>query len=198
MCQVVVDMRYRTVGGTGPRSSRYCIDRRGGIDMNILLLLLVLPVGYGAWRAWRRSPVATIKTNLKVTAAVVLWVGGMVGGLNLIFLLWPGDSSNSGLPMVLTIMVPLVGCVGLIYSVLRMTDRYFVKAPKGAVRVSVHRRKLYSKWKPVAIVLAFITCPALFPAGYIWMDAAIFDAIFLLIAAMFLIGLYIKTNRLDR
>src|ERR1700736_1182082 len=160
--------------------------------LQIVMALMMLLAGAGAWRAWRRSPVYSTKKTLQAAGAFLLAVAFIV-----VMTEWIVGEKPAGQSLVagsiLMVIVSMAAAAGGIVVVLRITDHYFVRLPASVARVHFHRRKVLGWVKRAGIGLLVVVVPFLFfPFWRIL--GAVFGGFYLLIALILLLSLYAKAG----
>ena len=140
--------------------------------MQIPLLIFVVLTIVGAFSAWRRSPLYSFKTTLKLAGCFILIVA--VGGAAL-FAIATGLVNRS--PVVLGIAVFLaiivLSCRSSIL-VVRITDAHVAQLPASVKLVSINRHKVRRSIWRLAILLLIATAAVLvLPADWRWLPAAV-------------------------
>jgi uncharacterized membrane protein SirB2 len=162
------------------------------IFLPLILLLLVL----GAWRAWRRSPIYSLKTNcqlagvfLAMVAAIVLVTLGIDGGP-------AGRSSAAKIALVIpAILLLLTGAIAVTF---RITDGPLAHLPRGVSVCQIHRRRLFPWVRGMTILLVIVSVTAmLVPARWMGLPLAL-GGLVLLLGTSILYPLYLKARRFDR
>jgi len=164
--------------------------------MQIVLPLVVLLIGFGAWRAWRRSPVYSVKTNLQLAGVILLMVAAIValtlGGFG-------GPASHPpASKAVLIVLAVLLVLAGFIAVVFRITEGRLAHLPAGANLVDIHRRRLFPWIRSTGMLLLGISGAALLvPSDWIALPLTL-GALVLLLGTAALYPLYLKARRFDR
>ncbi len=163
--------------------------------MQIGLALIILAITVYSARAWRRSPVYSLRATVGASAA-------LVAGLTLAVLLvleianhLPGQSPGL---IVLCCLVPVAAAVlGLAVVIVRITDGRAARPPAGTKVLNSRRRKLYPWLWVAGIVLVLLIVWALL-AGPSYADVLFAQAGLLLVVGVSLLGgLYLKARRID-
>jgi len=163
------------------------------VQIGLALFILVITV-YSA-RAWRQSPLYSLKST--VLASVALVTGLAVAVLLVLEIANHLPSQSPGL-IVLCCLVPVAAAVlGLAAVIMRITDRKAARPTAGTKALNSHRRKLYPwLWGSGIVLLLLIVWAEL--AGPLYADALYVQAgLVLVIGVSLLGGLYLKARRID-
>ena len=163
--------------------------------MQIGLAFFCLVIAIYSARAWRQSPVYSLKSTLWASVALVT-------GLALMVLLVLGianylPSQSPGM-IVLCCLVPVAAAVlGLAAVIIRITEGRAARPPIGTKALNIRRRKLYPWLWVTGIVLVLLIVWAEL-AGPSYADALFVQAgLVLVIGVSILGGLYLKARRID-
>jgi hypothetical protein len=163
------------------------------VQIGLALFCLVIAI-YSA-RAWRQSPVYSLKSTIGAGAALVT-------GLTLLVVLvleiadhLPGQSP--GVIVLCCVVVIAAVVLGLAAVIVRITDGRAAGPPAGTKALNSHRRKLYPwLWGSGIVLLLLIVWAAL--AGSLYADALfVMAGLVLVVGASLLGGLYLKARRAD-
>jgi hypothetical protein len=164
--------------------------------MQIALPLLILLIGLGAWRAWRRSPAYSVKTNLQLAGVILLMVAAIVA---LTLGVFGGPASHQpATKAVLMVLAVLLVLAGFIAVVFRITEGRLAHLPEGAHLSDVHRRRLFPWIRATGVLLLAISGAALAaPSDWIALPLTL-GGLVLLLGTSVLYPLYLKGRRFDR
>ena len=140
--------------------------------MQIALLIFCLLTMAGSFRAWRKSPLYSIKTTLKLVGGILLIVAVIAGSIIAIT-----DSSLSRSPVAEVIAslvaVIAVGCGASVFIV-RITDSHVAALPPTARLVSFNRHKIYRWiWLLVAFLLINAVAALVLPTSWQWLPVGL-------------------------
>ncbi len=163
--------------------------------MQIGLALLCLVIAIHSARAWRQSPLYSLKS---VVGAIV----ALVTGLTLVVVLvleiaYHPPSESRGVVILYCVALIAAVVLGLAVVIMRITDGRAARPPAGTKALNSHRRKLYPwMWGSGIVLLLLIVWANL--AGPSYADALFAQAALLLVVgACILGGLYLKARRTD-
>jgi hypothetical protein len=164
--------------------------------MRIILALISLLLVLGAWRAWRRSPIYSFKTNCQL-AGVFL---AMVAAIATVALEINGGHAGRSPAAKIAILIPAILLVltGSIAATFRITDGPLPHLPRGVSVYRIHRRRLFPWIRGTTILLVILTATSLLaPTAWRGLPLAL-GALVLLLATSILYPLYLKARRFDR
>jgi hypothetical protein len=169
---------------------------RKNTGLQIVLPLIVLLIGLGAWRAWRRSPVYSVKTNFQLAGVILLMVAAIVA---LTLGAFGGPASHSATSKaVLIVLAVLLVLAGFIAVVFRITEGRLANLPPGARLLNIHRSRLFPWIRSTGVLLLAISGVALLgPSDWIALPLTL-GAVVLLLGTSVLYPLYLKARRFDR
>ena len=164
--------------------------------MQIILPLFVLLSGLGAWRAWRRSPLYSLRTNFQLAGVILLMVAATVAATLGIF--GRPASHSPTIQAVLIVSAVLLVLAGFIAVIFRTTKGRLAHLPQGVRQCEVHRRGLFPWIRRTGVLLVIVSVAALLvPSDWIGLPLAL-GAVVLLLGASMLYPLYLKARRFDR
>src|ERR1700722_5022453 len=136
--------------------------------MQIALLIFCFLSIVGAFSAWRKSPLYSVKTTLKLGGAFLLIVAAVAGATYAIV-----NSSLSRSP-VAEIIASLVAVMvlgwGASIFIVRITDAHVAALPPSARLVSFNRHKIYRWiWRLVAFLLINAAASLVLPSDWKWL-----------------------------
>ena len=164
--------------------------------MQIAMLIFCFLTMAGAFRAWRKSPLFSVKTTLKLGGAVLLIVAFVAGAIYAIV-----NSSLSRSPaaeLIATFVVLIaLGCGASVFIV-RITDAHVAALPPSARLVSFSRHKIYRWiWRLVAFLLINAAASLVLPSSWQWLPVGL-GGFVLLICGPTLSIAYMMARRNDR
>jgi hypothetical protein len=164
--------------------------------MQFALLIFCLLTIVGAFSAWRKSPLYSLKTTLKLAGGFLL-IAAVVAGASLAIV--NGLVSRSpvvqGIAGFLAIMV--LGCGSSIFIV-RITDAHVAQLPPSAKLVSFNRHKVYRWiWRLVVFLLIGTVAALVVPSAWKWLPTALGGFVLLLCGPTLSI-LFMMARRNDR
>ena len=164
--------------------------------MKIVLPFLVLTIGLGAWRAWRRSRFYSLKTNAQLAAAFLLLVGGIVAIVLGSFGRSAGHTPVARLAL-MALAIILIFAI-FIATVFRITEGKQADPPQGASWSDVHGRRL-RPWigYTSALLLLDIVATVFTPPSWIALPLTL-GGIVLLLGTSVLYPLFLRARRYDR
>jgi hypothetical protein len=160
------------------------------------LLIFTFLTLVGAFSGWRKSPLYSLKTTLKLVGAYLLIVVVVMGASQV-----PVNGTISHKPVVLAIAgflaVVVVGCSSSIL-VVRITDAHVAQLPPSAKLVSFNRHKVYRWiWRLVVFLVIATTAALVLPSSWIWLPTGLGGFVLLLCGPMLSIS-YMMARRNDR
>lgn len=163
--------------------------------MQIGLALVCLVITIYSARAWRQSPVYSLKSTLGAGVALVT-------GLALVVVLVLGiadhlPGQSAGVIVLCCVVVIAAAVLGLSAVIIRITEGRAAGPPAGTKALNSHRRKLYPwLWGSGIVVLLMLVWAAL--AGPLYADALyVMTGLVLVVGVSLLGGLYLKARRTD-
>jgi hypothetical protein len=164
--------------------------------MQIALLVFCFLTIAGAFAGWRKSPLYSVKTTLKLGGGFLLIVA-VVGGTAYAIV----NSSLSRSPVAEVIAslaaVIVLGSGASILSV-RITDAHVAALPPSARLVSFNRHKVYRWiWRLVVFLLINAAASFVLPSDWKWLPEGLAGFVLLLCGPMLSIG-YMMARRNDR
>ena len=163
--------------------------------MQIGLALFCLVVTVYSARAWRRSPVYSLRATVAASAALV---AGLALAVLLVLEIANHLPSQSPGLIVLCCLVPVAAAVlGLAVVIVRITEGRAARPRAGTKALNSRRRKLYPWLWGTGIFLVLLVVWALL-AGPSYTDVLFVQAgLVLVVGASLLGGLYLKAQRID-
>jgi hypothetical protein len=164
-------------------------------NMQIIASLVVVIIGLGAWRSWRRRPVYSLKTNLQLAGVFLLMITAI---LAVTFGVVQGRSlQSSNFRAVLTVLTGLLVLTGFMSLAFRITEAR-LRLPQGAKICDLHRRRLLPWIRSTGILLVFTSTGSML-APERWSAAPlVLGAMVMLVAAAVLYPMYLQARRFDR
>jgi hypothetical protein len=163
--------------------------------MRIALLIFCFLTIAGAFSAWRRSPLYSLKTTFKLIGGFLLIVAVVAGTTQAIV---NGPLSRSPVVEAIAGFVALLAlvCASSIFIV-RITDKHVAQLPPSARLVSFNRHKI-TRWIWRLAVFLLINTAACFvlPSSWKWLPAALGSFVLFLCGPMLSIG-YMMARRND-
>jgi hypothetical protein len=164
--------------------------------MQIALLIFCFLIIVGAFAGWRRSPLYSVKTTLKLGGAFLLIVAVVAGATYAIV-----NSSLIRSPVAEIIAslvaVTVLGCGASIFIV-RITDAHVAALPASARLVSVNRHKLYRWiWRLVGFLFINAAASLVLPSDWKWLPEELAGFVLVVCGPMLSIG-YMMARRNDR
>lgn len=164
--------------------------------MQFALLIFCLLTIVGAFSAWRKSPLYSLKTTLKLAGGFLL-IAAVVAGASLAIVSGPLSRSPvvEGIAGFLAILV--LGSSASIFIV-RITDAHVAQLPPSAKLVSFNRHKVYRWiWRLVVFLLINTVAALLLPSRWIWLPIGL-GGFLLLLCGPTLSILFMMARRNDR
>jgi hypothetical protein len=159
-----------------------------------ILIFAILTIA-GAWLGWRRSPLYSRKTTLKLIGAVLLTVAAIVGA-SIAILKLPIAKSPTAQLVLMGLLIIAVG-IGATAGLIRITDSHVAQLPPSVRIVNAERHKI-QVW--ICRILAYLlisgTAILAIPSQWAWLPAAP-GVLVLLGGGPSLVALYMRARRLD-
>ena len=164
--------------------------------MQIALLIFCFLTIAGAFAGWRKSPLYSFKTTLKLGGAFLLIVAVVAGTTYAIVNSSLGRSPVAeGIAGLVTAMA--VACGASIFIV-RITDAHVAALPPSARLVSFNRHKVYRWiWRLVVFLLICAAASLALPSAWIWLPVGLGGFVLLFCGPMLSI-LFMMARRNDR
>jgi hypothetical protein len=164
--------------------------------MQIALLIFCFLTIVGSFSAWRKSPLYSVKTTLKLGGAFLLIVAVVAGAIYAIV-----NSSLSQSPVAEVIVslaaVMVLGCGASVFIV-RITDAHVAALPASARLVSFNRHKIYRWiWRLVMFLLINAVAALELPSSWKWLPEGLGGFVLLICGPMLSIAL-MMARRNDR
>lgn len=154
----------------------------------------------GAWLAWKRNPLYSAASTLRMLAVVGLSIAALV----LVIVATVNLTANSSGPVVVAAMLTVVvlGTFAMIYIIQKASTpkeaRLTTVLPAGTRLVHVHRQKIYQWVKVLAIVLAVCAVLAVLIPGNAKFAVLAVGGMALLLAVIMLPVGYVTARHFDR
>jgi hypothetical protein len=164
--------------------------------VQVAVFIFALLTIVGAFGAWRKSPLYSLRTTLRLVGAFLLTVVVVIVVSRAIV---NGTISHS--PVVQGIAgflaIVMLGCGSSIF-VVRITDSHVARLPSSAVLVSFNRHKVYRWiWRLVVFVLINAAAALALPTSWRWLPLGLGGFMVLLCGPMLSVG-YKMARRNDR
>jgi hypothetical protein len=159
--------------------------------VEIFVAIFFLLAGAGAWRAWRRNPLYSVRATLKLAGAFLAMFGVIVGLTHWISSAPARDPLQTTAIIVVAIALVVAGFSAF---VLTLSEGPLAQLPPSVVRMDFHRRRLRPWLWAGGVVLLAIAVPALFVSSAL----ILLFAFFFLMLSSVLLPLYFKASRFDR
>jgi len=168
--------------------------------MQIALLIFCFLSIAGAFTAWRRSPLYSLKTTFKLVGAFLLIVA-IVAGTTYAFV----NGALIGSPLKSPVAEGIAGFVALLalacassIFIVRITDKHVAQLPPSAMLVSFNRHKIYRWiWRLVVFLLINTAACLVLPADWKWLPEGLGAFVLFLCGPMLSIA-YMMARRNDR
>ncbi len=163
--------------------------------MQIAILLFAILSLTGAWAAWRRSPLYSHQTTLKLVAVYLVIVGVILSATPAIM---GGDLAHSPVTQAILIGLLIIGVgIGATAGIIRITDSHLAKLPLQARIVTTERHKVQRWiWRSAAYLAISGAALLVIPSGWSWLPGV--PALLVLLGAgPMLTGFYMRARRLD-
>jgi hypothetical protein len=164
--------------------------------MQIALLIFCFLTIACAFAGWRKSPLYSIKTTLKLGGGFLLIVAVVAGTAYAIV-----NSSLSGSPVaevIASLAAVIVLGSGASIFIVRITDAHVAALPPSARLVSFNRHKVYRWiWRLVVFLLINAAASLVLPSDWKWLPEGLAGFVLLLCGPMLSIG-YMMARRNDR
>lgn len=164
--------------------------------MQIALLIFCFLTIAGAYAGWRKSPLYSAKTTLKLAGAFLLIVAVVAGTTYAIV-----NSSLSRSPVaeiIASLVAVLVLACGSSIFIVRITDSHVAALPPSARLVSFNRHKVYRWiWRLVVFLLINTAAALVLPSNWTWLPEGLGGFVFLVCGPMLSI-LFMMARRNDR
>ncbi len=164
--------------------------------MQIALLIFCFLTIVGAFSAWRRSPLYSIKTTLKLAGGFLLIVAVVAGTTYAIV-----NSSLSRSPVaegIASLVAVIVLASGASIFIVRITDSHVAALPPAARLVSFNRHKVYRWiWRLVVFLLINAVAALVLPSNWQWLPEGLGGFVLVACGPMLSIS-YMMARRNDR
>lgn len=164
--------------------------------MQIALLIFCFLSIAGAFSAWRKSPLYSIKTTFKLAGGFLLIVA-VVGGS--IYAVTSSSLTQSPVAEAIASFVAVIalGCGASVFIV-RITDAHVAALPPTARLVSFNRHKIYRWiWRLAAFLLIDAIAALVLPSSWQWLPIGLGGFVLVACGPMLSIG-YMMARRNDR
>ncbi len=164
--------------------------------MQIALLIFCFLTIVGAFAGWRKSPLYSVKTTLKLAGAFLLIVAVVAGTT---FAIVNGSLSRSPVVQGIAGFVALMALAcGSSIFIVRITDAHVAALPPSARLVSFNRHKVYRWiWRLVVFLLINTAASLVLPSAWTWLPVGLGGFVLLLCGPMLSIA-YMMARRNDR
>ena len=163
--------------------------------MQIGLFIFAILTIVGAWTAWRRSPLYSVKITLKIVGVFLLIVAAIVG-VSMAILHGPIRHSPAA-QAILAVVVVIAIATGATGILIRITDAHVAQLPPSVQLVTIHRRKVHRWiWRTVVYELINAGAAVFLPSSWKWLPL-FFGGFVLLLCGPMLMGFYMRARRLD-
>ncbi len=150
----------------------------------------------GSWMGWRRSPLYSLKTTLKMVAAFVGIVAAVAGAMLAIF---SGPFEHAPVMQVILALLSVMALtVGASVILIRITDAHVAQLPPQVRLVTLHRHRI-AVWGGRFLVYLLVMAAAslVVPAEWLWLPSML-GGFPLLVCGPMLAILYMMARRNDR
>jgi hypothetical protein len=164
--------------------------------MQIALLIFCFLTITGAFTAWRRSPLYSLKTTFKLAGGFLLIVGVVAGTT---YAIVNGSLSRSPVAEGIAGFVALLALAcGSSIFIVRITDKHVAQLPASARLVSFNRHKIYRwMWRLTVFLLINTVACLVLPSAWKVLPAALGGSVLFLCGPMLSIA-YMMARRNDR
>jgi hypothetical protein len=163
--------------------------------MQILLALFCAGIALYAWQSWRRNPLYSLKSTLKIAAVTLLGLALTIVLVLLIAFRLPGNSFAVMLMSIMALISTIT--LGMVAASVRITDGPIAKVPAGTKPESSNRRKLYPWLLGAGLALLMLLGGAALVSPENAEALVGIAAVFLGASAAALGSLYMKARRTD-
>jgi len=164
--------------------------------MQIALLIFCFLTIAGAFAGWRKSPLYSFKTTLKLGGAFLLIVAVVAGATYAIV-----NSSLSRSPVaegIASLVAVIALSCGASVFIVRITDAHVAALPASARLVSFNRHKIYRWiWRLVMFLLINAVAALVLPSSWQWLPVGLGGFVLVGCGPMLSIG-YMMARRNDR
>jgi hypothetical protein len=164
--------------------------------MQIALLIFCLLTIVGAFSAWRKSPLYSVKTTLKLGGGFLLIVTVIAGATYAIV-----NSSLTQSPVaegIASLVAVIALSCGASVLIVRITDSHVAALPPSARLVSFNRHKIYRWiWHLVVFLLINAVAALVLPSNWQWLPVGLGGFVLVACGPMLSIG-YMMARRNDR
>ena len=164
--------------------------------MQIALLIFCFLIIAGAFSAWRKSPLYSIKTTAKLVGGFFLIVA-VVAGTTYAIVISPLSRSPLA-EIIASLVAVLVLASGASIFIVRITDAHVAALPPTARLVSFNRHKIYRWiWRLAVLLLINAIAALLLPSTWQWLPVGLGGFVLVACGPMLSIG-YMMARRNDR
>jgi hypothetical protein len=164
--------------------------------MQIALLIFCFLTIVGAFSAWRRSPLYSLKTTLKLAGSFLLIVATVAG--TTYGIVHSALSRSPVVEAIAAIVASLALACGSSIFIVRITDKHVAQLPPSARLVSFNRHKIGRWiWRLVVFLLINTAACLVLPSDWKWLPAGLGGFVLLLCGPMLSIA-YMMARRNDR
>lgn len=164
--------------------------------MQIALLIFCFLTIAGAFTAWRKSPLYSLKTTFKLVGGFLLIVATVAGTM---YAITSSVLSRSPAAEAIAAIVAsmVLACASSIFIV-RITDKHVAQLPPSARLVSFNRHKIYRWiWRLTVFLLINTAACLVLPSDWKWLPAALGGSLLLFCGPTLSIA-YMMARRNDR
>jgi hypothetical protein len=164
--------------------------------MQFVLLIFAGLTIVGSWVGWRRNPLYSLKTTLKMVAAFAGIVAAVAGAMLAIF---SGPLEHAPVAQAVAALVAvMVLTVGASVTLIRITDSHVAQLPASVRLVTLHRHRIAVWAGRFLVYLIVMTAASLaVPASWLWLPSMM-GGFPLLMCGPLLAILYMMARRNDR
>jgi hypothetical protein len=164
--------------------------------MQIALLIFCFLTIAGAFSAWRKSPLYSIKTTAKLVGSFLLIVAVVAGST---YAIMNSSLSRSPVAEVIASLVAVIAIAcGASVFIVRITDAHVAALPPTARLVSFNRHKIYRwLWRLGAFLLINAIAALLLPSTWQWLPIGLGGFVLVACSPMLSIA-YMMARRNDR
>ena len=164
--------------------------------MQFVLLIFAGLTIVGSWVGWRRSPLYSLKTTLKMVAAFAGIVAVVLGAMVAIF---SGPFEHMPVAQaILALLSVMALAIGASVTLIRITDSHVAQLPPHVRLVTLHRHRI-AVWtgRFLVYLLAMTAASLAAPASWLWLPSML-GGFPLLVCGPMLAILYMMARRNDR
>jgi hypothetical protein len=164
--------------------------------MQIALLIFCFLIIAGAFAGWRKSPLYSVKTTLKLAAGFLLIVAVVLGTT---YAIVNGSLGRSPVVEGIASFAAMIGLAcGASIFIVRITDAHVAALPASARLVSFNRHKIYRWiWRLAMFLLINAVAALVLPSSWKWLPEGLAGFVLLFCGPMLSIA-YMMARRNDR